>query len=199
MPTLGMLCFLLIAAFEFSQEDSASFVRTIEMLRQQRNSEMAQGNELLDADKKNFSGLHYFPVDLKYRFTLQLQKMKKMELANIIASDGRQRPARVFGFFDFTIDNTPCRLYVYRLSDVAKKYPKLLFIPFTDGTSNRESYGGGRYIDLTEHDRDDYVVDFNLAYNPSCAYGKTTFSCPIPPPENHLRVRIEAGEKKWKH
>jgi uncharacterized protein (DUF1684 family) len=193
------MCFLLFAGSAPPQDDSASFMRTIEMIRQQRNDEMAKGNELLDADKKNFGGLHYFPVDLKYRFTLRLQNATKIELVSIIASDGRQRPARVIGFFEFTIDSTLCRLYVYRLSDVAKKYPKLLFIPFTDGTSGRESYGGGRYIDLTEQDHDDYVVDFNLAYNPSCAYGKTTFSCPIPPPENNLRVRIPAGEKKWKH
>lgn len=116
-----------------------------------------------------------------------------------MASDGRLRPARIVGYFEFTVDSTKCRLYTYKLHDVEKKYPKLLFIPFTDGTSNRESYGGGRYLDLTEQDHDEYVLDFNLAYNPSCAYGKTTFSCPIPPLENHLRVRIEAGEKKWKH
>jgi len=191
--------FLLASGPKFQQEGSTALIRTIEMWRQERNSELAQGNELPDADKKEFAGLHYFPINLKYRFNVRLQKPKKLEYVDMMASDGRLRPARVFGYFDFSVDNVKCRLYVYKLNDVAKKYPKLLFLPFADLTSNRESYGGGRYVDLTEQTHDDYVLDFNLAYNPSCAYGKTTFSCPIPPPENHLRARIEAGEKKWKH
>jgi hypothetical protein len=78
-------------------------------------------------------------------------------------------------------------------------YRNYLFIPFTDATSNGESYGGGRYIDLIEQENNDYVVDFNLAYNPSCAYGRDDFSCPIPPQENHLPIAIAAGEKKWEH
>lgn len=194
-----VISFLLAGEPFFPQENSAAIVRTIEMIRQQRNSEMIKGNELLEADKPSFISLSYFPIDLNYRFNARLHKSTKVEYIDILASDGRLRPARVFGYFDFKVDSAICRLYVYRLSDVAKKYPKLLFIPFIDGTSNRESYGGGRYLDLTEQTHDQYVLDFNLAYNPSCAYGRTTFSCPVPPPENHLRVRIAAGEKKWQH
>jgi hypothetical protein len=199
MPWHIMLGFLLANGQNFQHADSTSLFRTIEMWRQERNSELAKGNELPDASKKAFAGLHYFPINLKYRFNVRLQKPKKVEYVEMMASDGRLRPARIFGYFEFAVDSAKCRLNVYKLNDVAKKYPKLLFLPFTDRTNNRESYGGGRYIDLTEQIHDDYVLDFNLAYNPSCAYGKTTFSCPIPPLENHLRVRIEAGEKKWKH
>jgi hypothetical protein len=182
-----------------AQEDRIPPHQMIELMRMQRDAEMLTGNELPDADKKTFKGLHYFPINLKYRVTVRLQKPEKIEYLDMTASDGRQRQARRYGFFDFLVDGGKYRLNVYKLTDVSKKYPHLLFVPFMDATSNRESYGGGRYLDLTEQEKDEYIVDFNLAYNPSCAYGKTGFSCPIPPLENHLKVRIEAGEKKWKH
>jgi hypothetical protein len=195
----SLIILIVLFSSALTQEDKIPTHRLIEIMRQQRDSEMLAGRELPDEDKKNFKGLNYFPVNLKYRFTLPIHKAEKAEHFDIIASDGRRRQARRYGYFDFIIDSVNCRLHVYKLSDLAKKYPDLLFIPFTDATSNRESYGGGRYLDLTEHEKDEYVIDFNLAYNPSCAYGKTEFSCPIPPAENRLKIRIEAGEKKWKH
>ncbi|NIU01421.1 MAG: DUF1684 domain-containing protein, partial [Nitrosopumilaceae archaeon] len=68
---------------------------------------------------------------------------------------------------------------------------------FTDKTSGDETYGGGRYIDLVEHDRNHYVIDFNKAYNPYCAYNPK-YSCAIPPEENHLAIAVTAGEKIFK-
>ncbi|MFQ5676033.1 MAG: DUF1684 domain-containing protein, partial [bacterium] len=86
-------------------------------------------------------------------------------------------------------------LQVYKLLDVQSKYPGYLFIPFRDVTTGTESYPGGRYLDLQENDSQIYTLDFNLAYNPSCAYGKDGYSCPLPPAENTLDVAVLAGEK----
>ncbi len=72
----------------------------------------------------------------------------------------------------------------------------LLFVPFRDATSGVETYTAGRYIDLRENTSGFYDLDFNRAYNPSCAYGQD-FSCPIPPEENRLAVPIRAGERKY--
>jgi uncharacterized protein (DUF1684 family) len=69
-----------------------------------------------------------------------------------------------------------------------------VFVPFLDGTSGKESYGAGRYLDLDPEDDGTYVLDFNLAYHPSCVYDPR-FSCPLTPAENRLPVRIEAGER----
>jgi uncharacterized protein (DUF1684 family) len=70
------------------------------------------------------------------------------------------------------------------------------FIPFKDKTAPTETYGGGRYLDLPLKNakNNQLRVDFNLAYNPFCAYNED-FACPIPPAENTLPIRIEAGEK----
>jgi hypothetical protein len=75
---------------------------------------------------------------------------------------------------------------------MTKKY---LFVPFTDETTGKETYEVGRYIDIECSPEDDSVIiDFNRAYNPFCAYNPR-YSCPLVPQENHLPVRLEAGEK----
>jgi uncharacterized protein (DUF1684 family) len=78
------------------------------------------------------------------------------------------------------------------------KYKDHLFIPFTDGTTYTETYGGGRYIDLSVNDikNGKIELDFNKCYNPYCAYAGG-FNCPIPPVENRLPVAIKAGEKLY--
>ena len=69
-----------------------------------------------------------------------------------------------------------------------------VFLSFADATSGTETYGAGRYLDLEPENDGTYVLDFNLAYHPSCVYD-VIFSCPITPPENRLPIRVEAGER----
>jgi hypothetical protein len=143
--------------------------------------------------------LPYFPINLRFRFEGPITRYNKRETFDIIASDGEKRKTLRYGYFEFRLDGKAHRLQVYKLLDLGPEYSNSLFVPFTDATSGLESYGGGRYIDLEERKDNHYTVDFNLAYNPSCAYGKRGYSCPIPPAENRLPVRIEAGEKNWAH
>jgi uncharacterized protein len=98
------------------------------------------------------------------------------------------------------VHDTLCSLQVFQnlglLND--PKYSDHLFIPFTDGTTYTETYGGGRYIDLSTKDikGDKLMVDFNKCYNPYCAYAEG-YNCPIPPVENRLPISIHAGERNW--
>jgi uncharacterized protein (DUF1684 family) len=75
-----------------------------------------------------------------------------------------------------------------------KAYKNYLFIPFKDKTSGNETYGGGRYLDVTVPNSELTWLDFNTAYNPYCAYSYR-YSCPIPPTVNTLPIEIRAGEK----
>ena len=100
-----------------------------------------------------------------------------------------------YGALKFTLDGVECLLDTFKSlsTDVD---PKRLFIPFRDTTSGKETYGAGRYLELDENASGIYTIDFNLAYNPYCAYN-IDFSCPLPPEQNTLKVAIRAGEKHY--
>lgn len=199
-PVWGLL--LWVSSQAHAQTRAPDWVNTIVQQRVEKDKAFreAKDSPLPAKLKKNFSGVPYFPVNGKYRFAGAITRSAKRETFDIIASDGEKRKTLRYGHFDFALEGKTYRLHVYKLLDLEPQYAHLLFIPFLDATSGRESYGGGRYIDLEEQKQNQYIVDFNLAYNPSCAYGKPGYSCPIPPAENRLPVRIEAGEKKlWDH
>ena len=77
-----------------------------------------------------------------------------------------------------------------------EEFKDYLFLPFADLTNGEQTYGGGRYIDLSIPDKDSIIINFNTAYNPYCAYN-AKYSCPLVPKENHLDYSIEAGVKKF--
>jgi uncharacterized protein (DUF1684 family) len=103
-----------------------------------------------------------------------------------------------YGELHFVLDGKECHLNVYQNIDLIKKpgFEDYLFLPFSDLTSGKESYIGGRYIDLTIPKSSTMILDFNTAYNPYCAYNHI-YSCPLVPLENDLNVAIEAGVKKF--
>ncbi len=149
---------------------------------------------LPEAERSTFTGLPYYPIDLAYRFEdLQPEPYAGSEPSNfqIPTSDGQLRPAHRAGTIAFDLGGEPRRLTGYVLDGGD---PDNLFVPFLDATSGTETYGAGRYLDLEPEDDGTYVLDFNLAYHPSCVYD-IRFSCPLTPAENRLPIRIEAGER----
>ncbi len=147
---------------------------------------------LTENQRKKFGGLEYFPVDEKYRLKLKLHRISNPERVTMQTSDGLWRDYDKIGYFDFEIDGEKARVYVYQSSD----NPDYYFIPFKDATSGKETYGAGRYVEIEPAGNDEFILDFNMAYNPYCAYNGR-YSCPIPPRENWLPIRIEAGEKSY--
>jgi uncharacterized protein len=144
--------------------------------------------------RHDFEGLSYFPIDTGLRFEgLHLEPYAGDEPSTfqIPTSDGRLRPAHRAGTFTFDYAGAPRRLTAYVFDE---GHSHSLFLPFLDATSGRETYGAGRYLDLEPEADDSYVIDFNVAYHPSCVYD-ARFSCPLTPAENRLPVRIEAGER----
>ena len=86
----------------------------------------------------------------------------------IPTSDNKLRPARRAGTFAFEVDGTPLRLTGYEVGDTPSD--GTIFLPFLDGTSGKETYGAGRYLDLSPDDDGTYAIDFNLAYHPLCVF-----------------------------
>ncbi|MFQ5651469.1 MAG: DUF1684 domain-containing protein [bacterium] len=184
---------------EGSVLDDAEKIARIEQQRQAKDKVFKQEVEspLPDGDKPLFTGLDYYPVDLRYALRLPLMKYGQKEIFKIVTSTGMLRDAEKYGYFELELHGQLCQLQVYRLLDIQSQYPGYLFVPFMDATTSKETYAGGRYLDLQENELGIYELDFNLAYNPSCAYGKEGYNCPIPPAENWLPVAIRAGEKNY--
>ena len=149
----------------------------------------------IPADKRgSFQGLQYYPVDESLKFTVELKRHLHPRQLRLSTNTGEIRSGLRYGYFDFTVEGQACQLQVYRLDAVEGNGGPNLFIPFRDATSGNETYGSGRYIDLTENTTGIYELDFNRAYNPYCAFN-SRYSCPLPPAENVLQVPIQAGEK----
>ncbi len=148
---------------------------------------------LTPEQKKDFKGLKYFPVNEKYRFIVKIKENKRKPIVHIATNTGIVQEYIKFGKIQFEIDGMPCQLTVFK--DPENDY---YFIPFMDLTSGEETYGSGRYIDIhPTGNPGEFILDFNFAYNPYCAYNDN-WVCPITPRENRLPCRIEAGEKKFR-
>jgi uncharacterized protein (DUF1684 family) len=142
--------------------------------------------------RKHFQGLEYFPVDPKWRVEAHFEPYdppKKIPITNIIGITSDEAAP---GALVFTLDGT-----TYRLDPIIEQGEQDLFIIFKDETSKDATYPAGRYLYASPAGPDGKViVDFNKGYNPPCAF--TDFAtCPLPPGQNRLPVRIEAGEKKY--
>lgn len=142
-------------------------------------------------NRTEFNGLNYYEADLAWRFTLPLEPCPPETLIMSTSTDDEQTYRRV-GYVTFEVAGTAAQLAVYQMEDDHEHY----FIPFRDATSGQTTYGGGRYLEPEMTSEGQLIVDFNLAYNPYCAYSPH-FSCPLPPRENWLKVPIEAGEKSY--
>jgi uncharacterized protein (DUF1684 family) len=145
-----------------------------------------------------FYGLRYYPYDPRFRFVLPLSPVDNPEVMQIRLRDDGFVHMRRIDRVQFTIDERPQALTLFWILG----YDGGVFLPFRDASNADETYEGGRYlldtikgVDLGQ-DAGDVVIDFNYAYNPSCAYSPR-WDCPTAPPENWLPVPIRAGEQRY--
>ncbi|WP_338729444.1 DUF1684 domain-containing protein [Haladaptatus sp. DJG-WS-42] len=144
--------------------------------------------------REGFRGLIYYEPNPGLRFVVPLHEHEeKAELLLDTSTEGVRQYLR-WGEFRVEIDDEDVVIQAYRTDE----HESRLFIPFRDRTSGNETYGAGRYLDLEGEDRDgdEWILDFNFAYNPYCAYSEA-YECPLPPGENWLQVAVNAGEKSY--
>lgn len=139
-----------------------------------------------------FKGLTYFAPDLAFRYELALTPNPKPETLTILSTRGNRRQATRVGWFDFAVQGTVVRLEAVRLLEPGVGENDL-GIFFRDLTTGHESYALGRYVDAKPLGNGRFLLDFNSAYNPACAFSDH-YNCPIPPRANTLPVAIRAGE-----
>lgn len=173
------------------------------IFRAGRDRELRSKDEspLKEEDFPQFSGLKYFDENKKYIVKAEFKRTSDEKYFQMPTSAGKTKKFVKYGVLTFKLNGTKYSLNAYQVdAETLKKFPEsadLLFVPFKDLTNNRESYGGGRYIDIKTPKGKKALLNFNNAYNPSCAYGSSRFNCPIPPKENFLRTEIRAGEKNF--
>ncbi len=143
--------------------------------------------------------LEFFKADKHYRVTATFIATPDAQSFDMPTHSGKTKKFRQYGWIKFKLNKKALTLQVFQnLSLKDPKYKDDLFLPFTDLTTYKETYGGGRYIDFSINDIKDnkVTIDFNKCYNPYCAYAEG-YNCPIPPVENRLPISIKAGEKMW--
>jgi len=142
---------------------------------------------------KSYKGLEYFPVDLAYRFELPLEPNPTPTPIVIMSTMGHQRRALHVGWFEFAVGSRAYRLEATRLLEPGIGEEDISVF-FRDATTGKETYSIGRYVEVKKQPSGRYLLDFNNAYNPACAYSPH-YNCPIPPKANRLPVAIRAGER----
>lgn len=191
-----LLIFLFCSVFAFAQNDLAS----AEKFQAELNQSYADSSKspLMKADLKAFKGLDFFPLNEKYIVEAKFVRTKKEKAFGMKTTTSRTPLYVKYGELHFTIDGKDLKLNVYKNIDLSKKpgYEDYLFLPFSDLTCGKESYIGGRYVDMKIQKGKTWTIDFNKAYNPYCAYNYE-YSCPIVPLENDLNIEILAGVKKF--
>jgi uncharacterized protein len=142
---------------------------------------------LTSEQRKNFQGLSYFPENDGLRLEVKVDEFKEKERFEMQTSTGDVQVYEKFGRFKFNVDGEEAELTIYQSQHG-------YFLPFVDSLAGKETYPAGRYLEPEPLPGGRFFVDFNLAYNPYCAYNEM-WSCPITPAENRLKVAIRAGEK----
>jgi uncharacterized protein len=136
-----------------------------------------------------FAGLRYFPENPDLRLVLPLEEFVEKDTVVMQTSTGDERVYVRYGRLRFIVEEQEVTLTVYADEDSGA-----FFLPFVDALRGRETYGAGRYLDPEPLGDGQFLIDFNLAYNPYCAYNDD-WSCPLTPVENWLLVPIRTGEK----
>ena len=182
----------------FAQEKFDKAV--VDKFQKELNTEFADAktSPLLPEDLARFKSLDFYPANEKAFVVAQFIRTEE-EKPFEMPTTGTGKPMYVkYGEARFQLEGKEFKLNIYRNLELSKKdeYKDHLFLPFSDLTSGKESYIGGKYIDLKIPSGNTVVIDFNLSYNPYCAYSHN-YSCPKVPLENDLAIEIKAGVKKF--
>ena len=192
-----ILLFLILPLWFFSQKKFSKEEAEVQKFQKELNAEYLNPKEtpLRGDNFKNFKKHPFFPVDMKYRVTAKFVKTKDPKPFDLPTSSGKTKSYQEYGKATFTLDRKPYTVTLYQSLDLIKqkKYKDHLFLPFRDATNEKETYGGGKYMDLKIPKGNTIVLDFNLSYQPYCAYNAYDYNCPVVPEENKLPVEIRAG------
>jgi hypothetical protein len=193
VTTLALALSVVAAACSSKPPDEPKdYVSKIAAERAAKDAAFAAGDDPIPKERHaQFLPLGYYPIDPDYDAPAALKPIDDKTIVEMPTSTGTNRKMRRVGTLEFTLKGTPMKLLAF--NEVGTD-PRRLFVAFSDLTSGTETYAAGRFMDLDRNATGIYEVDFNRAYYPYCYYNPT-YECPLPPPENRLKVPIRAGER----
>lgn len=194
---LVVIVVVLITVFYsfMGSQDQTAYINEIKTERDDKDRFMRTSPESpFASNPENFKGLQYYSPDIRYKITSDLIPVKNKKTVVLSTNDGKEQRYIEYAYAEFDLDGYHHKLLILEIIDEGQSRGDL-FLAFGDETSAVETYGAGRYLDISKVSGSNSItLDFNKAYNPYCAYNDT-YSCPIPPAENLLKVPINAGEK----
>jgi uncharacterized protein (DUF1684 family) len=193
---IAILVVLFVILFPFDHESGQDdYILQIEKHRAEIDAFMRKAEKSpFNGAAEAYHGLNYYAPDPAYRITARFVPLETEIPVSLATSDGKSAEYFKYGYVHFDLNGRANKLLILKQIVSGEKY---LFIPFADSTSGEETYGGGRYLETEVLPDSTVVIDFNLAYNPYCAYSPD-YSCPLPPVDNYLAIAIAAGEKNYK-
>ncbi|HRN51080.1 MAG TPA: DUF1684 domain-containing protein [Anaerolineales bacterium] len=165
---------------------------TLQDFREGKDAFFATNSQspLTPEQREHFTALSYFPENPALRLEVDIEPFAEQAMVEMPTSTGDVKSYKRYGRFAFEVEGQTAELTLF-------SSPHGYFLLFVDSLAGSETYGAGRYLDPEQLENGKFLIDFNLAYNPYCAYNEM-WNCPIPPAENRLNVPIRAGEKTFK-
>lgn len=195
MKSIQLILFLGLSVYLYGQSED-SLRNEILAFQKEQNDHYLDKEEspLTKKERKKFEGHKFYPIDLSYRVVAHFKEFHQKDTVVMPTSAGTEKVYLRFGMLHFNLAGQHCHLVAYQSVKLMQieEYKDYLFVPFRDATSGKTSYGGGRYLDISIPEGGEIVLNFNLAYNPYCAYTNGWY-CSIPPAENTLKVEVKAG------
>lgn len=180
--------------------ENMQYKKELNVERNNKNLEFkSEADSPLDSiTRADFKSLKYFKPSCNWVVNARLERYKGTDTIKMKTTTERLPLYIVFGKVVFEIQESTYELTLYQNVGLMNKpgFENYLFLPFTDETNGKETYGGGRYIDVYLTESEYVTIDFNKSYNPYCVYSKK-YSCPVPPSENYLPLKVTAGEKRF--
>lgn len=194
------VCFLLLTLLftscsQLKQPKLDAYTMSVEKHRTKLHKKVLKEEHPFNKEQKSkFIGFDYFSANESFKVDAEVKFRKEAEAITMVTSNGKKRQYMDIANLHFELQGEACVLHLYQSVD-GDHY----FLPFTDETNGSSTYGGGRYLDIENESMKNnrLELDFNLCYNPYCAFVEG-YSCPIPPSDNHLNVKLEAGVKYQK-
>lgn len=179
-----------------ASESPEDYIEKVEKERERQFKYIRYNVEspLTDEQKAGFTTLTFYEINPAYKVKARLIPIESKKVREVPLTDGSKERYIEHSYAEFELGGVTNNILL--LQSVKETDMRNFFLAFADETSGRETYGGGRYLNVRQDGKNSITIDFNLAYNPYCAYNPD-YACPLPPKENLLTIPVEAGEKNY--